>query len=51
MRDECQLPLQGPNTNFQKEYDTRSGNQNKTVLSLQRNNLNCATLTHVDEKI
>lgn len=26
MRDECQLPLKGPDTNFQKEYNIQSGN-------------------------
>lgn len=50
MRDECQLPLKGPNTNFRKEYNIQSGNQNKIVFSLQRNNLNLATFTHVDGK-
>lgn len=51
MRDECQLSLQGPDTNFQKEYDMQSRNQNKIVLSLQRNNLNLATFIHVDGKM
>lgn len=50
MRDECQLPLKGPNTNFQEKYNIQSGNQNKIVFSLQRNNLNLATFTHVDGK-
>lgn len=34
MRDECQLLLEGPNTNFQKEYNIQSGNWDKIVFSL-----------------